>query len=134
MVVRIGVEDAEERHGDVHAVEQVDVVLAAGAGTGTSHKVLGVHDAGDQLLQVAVVLRQRQLANLLAGQAALQGRRFLVDESGRGRDGDVLRHALHCQLGVRRCVLSEEYGRLPRGRLHSGEGVRDRVVARDQLR
>src|SRR5205807_6256492 len=80
VIVRIGVQHAEQRHGDVHAVEHVDVVLAAGAGARAADGIGADHDAGDELLQITVVLRDGQLADLFGGQTALQRGRLFVDQ------------------------------------------------------
>ena len=130
VIVRIGrvdVQHSEQRHRDVHAVELIDVVLTARARARAAECVGVVHDAGDELLQIAVVLRDRQLANLLTRQTALQRRRFFVDQRCFSSDGDALRNGGHAELRVEWRFLTEEYFRFSRDGLHAGKRERHRV-------
>ena len=98
-------ERAEQRQRHVDAVELVDVVLAAAAGARSADGVLRVLHAGDQLLQIAVLLADRQALICVARQAALDGRRLLVDQRRRRRDVDGLRSRPDAERGVDGRVL-----------------------------
>ena len=134
VVVRLGHEDAEQRHRDVHAIEQVDVVLAAAARARAARHVLRHLNTGDELLQIAIVLCDRQRLDLLAGETALNLGRLFVDQRRFGGDGDVLRDSGHAELHVDRRLLAEEDVRLAGHRVHTGERVRQRVGSRQQRR
>ena len=61
-------------HGqvDVHTVELVHVVLAAATGAGAADRILGVHDAGDELDQIAIVLAHGEGVHGLGAEGGLE--------------------------------------------------------------
>ena len=130
----LGGERAEERQVHVDAVELVDVVLSAAPGARPADGVLAVLDARDQLLQVAVLLADRQPHDLLAGEAALDGRRVLVDQGDLGGH----RHRLGDSRDTQRRVGSRLLGEQDLGRaghrLHAGEAEGEGVRPRRQRR
>ena len=94
-LVDFGGERPEARVGDVDAVDQIGVVLAAAAGGGRERVVLG--DAGNQLEQARVGARERQRFDGLGGVVEIDLGGLEVDGRRRGADLDVFldRHAEH---------------------------------------
>ena len=130
---RLGGERPVLRQAHVDAVEVVDVVLAAAAGARTADRVLGVLHAGDQLLEVPVLLRERQAHDLVVRQRGRDRRGVLVDHRGLGGHRDRLADA-HPQHHVDERLLCELDHRLARHGLHARERELERVGARRQRR
>ena len=129
----LGGERAEERQGHVDAVELVDVVLAAAAGARPAHGVLGVLHAGDELLQVAVLLADRQpwiwsLDSALA----------IVADSLSTSDASAVTVTVSSIPDAERGVGDRVLGELDLGLaghgLHAGQGEGERVAARAAAR
>ena len=102
---RLRRERAKERQRHVDAIELIHVVLTAAAGARAARLVLRELHRRNQPDQISIFLRDGKTADLLGREAALDRRRFLVDERRRRRDGDRLRHALDAKLRIDDGVL-----------------------------
>ena len=129
----LGSQRAEERRGHVNSVEQVDVRLTATAGARTANRVLSHHGAWNELLDIRVVLPDRESADLRAAQCVLDRSRIAIDERVFGRHRDALSDAAHGHFHVGGHVLTEKGIGLPRRSLHSGERELQRVRPRLKL-